>query len=185
MDKESAVLEKLEKGFFSWDDDFVLRGPRGRIEKTLCRGYRAVTSRVDKKKRVTVLQHRLVYRCFIGPIPLGMTINHKDGDKLNNKPENLEVLSLADNTRHSLYELGNRDAASPFTKGHSNANSKLTPEDVQDIRSEYLRGTPYRKLAIRFGMSPTAMYRVVANKSYYDSSYNPSEKSCTNIEQKS
>lgn len=41
--------------------------------------------------------HRLMYESFVGPIPVGMTVDHIDGDKLNNHPSNLQVMSFEEN----------------------------------------------------------------------------------------
>lgn len=45
--------------------------------------------------------HRLVYQMFIGEIPQGYEINHKDLNKNNNSLSNLEVLTRQDNMRHA------------------------------------------------------------------------------------
>lgn len=41
--------------------------------------------------------HRLVYEAYVGDIPEGMTVDHIDGDKLNNHHSNLQLLSPEDN----------------------------------------------------------------------------------------
>lgn len=41
--------------------------------------------------------HRVVYRSFKGDIPIDMTVDHRDGDKLNNHKDNLQLLSNVDN----------------------------------------------------------------------------------------
>ena len=52
------------------------------------------------------LTYRLVAMAFLGMPPNEKyTINHKDGNRLNNKVENLEWMTLADNIRHG-YENG-------------------------------------------------------------------------------
>lgn len=65
----------------------------------------------DKNKRVelwkngenkTWLVHRLIGITFLGIPKEKMTINHKDGNRLNNNLDNLEWLSLADNIRHGF-----------------------------------------------------------------------------------
>lgn len=65
----------------------------------------------DKCKRVelwkdgehkTWLVHRLVGMTFLGIPKTKMTINHKDGNRLNNNIDNLEWLSLADNILHGF-----------------------------------------------------------------------------------
>lgn len=49
-----------------------------------------------------MLVARLVAMAFIGMPKDGDTVNHIDGNRLNNNVENLEWLSLADNIRHGF-----------------------------------------------------------------------------------
>lgn len=46
--------------------------------------------------------HVMVASAFIGPRPPGKQINHKDGIKTNNTPENLEYVTPAENVRHAV-----------------------------------------------------------------------------------
>lgn len=50
-----------------------------------------------KNKRL----HQLVAEAVYGPKPEGMTVNHKDGNKLNNHPSNLEYATHAENIEHA------------------------------------------------------------------------------------
>jgi len=64
-------------------------------------GYLAVDLTAEsggKKKRAYI--HRLIYNHFVSEIPKGMVINHKDMNKLNNSPDNLECVTQRDNVRH-------------------------------------------------------------------------------------
>lgn len=45
---------------------------------------------------------RLVAITFLGYPPDGFTVNHKDGNRMNNTIDNLEWLSLADNIKHGF-----------------------------------------------------------------------------------
>lgn len=61
-------------------------------------GYYIIT-KVYLGKRYEFTLHSLVAETFIGPRPEGMTIDHKDGDKLNNLPDNLGYLTNIDNSK--------------------------------------------------------------------------------------
>ena len=61
--------------------------------------------------------HRLVLCAFVGPCPAGMEANHLDGDKSNNRLENLEWIPRSWNCAHAYrIGLGNIKAVLQFTK---------------------------------------------------------------------
>lgn len=62
-------------------------------------GYWQMKLRKNKKVH-HVRPHRHIYEAFNGKIPDGMQINHKDGNKLNNKLSNLEIVTNKENTQH-------------------------------------------------------------------------------------
>lgn len=62
-------------------------------------GYARVSLRKDGKSK-EFLVHRLVALAFIENPKNLATVNHIDGNKLNNSVENLEWLSLSDNIKH-------------------------------------------------------------------------------------
>lgn len=53
-------------------------------------------------KQRTLRVHRLVFVAFVGGVPEGMEINHIDEDKHNNRLENLEVITHADNMAYGM-----------------------------------------------------------------------------------
>ena len=61
--------------------------------------YRVVLSANGKKKYVKV--HTLIVEQFIGPVVAPMVVNHKDGNKRNNRLDNLEIVSVRENTVHA------------------------------------------------------------------------------------
>ena len=62
-------------------------------------GYSQVLlSRDGQKKQITV--HRVIAETFFGPAN-GLTVNHRDGDKLHNAVANLEYMSTAENMEHA------------------------------------------------------------------------------------
>lgn len=46
--------------------------------------------------------HRLVALFYLGKRPHGLCVNHKDANKLNNRPNNLEYVTISENTKHSI-----------------------------------------------------------------------------------
>ena len=72
----------------------------GVILKTqMDKGGYCVLRRIYLGKTYEFTLHSLVAETFIGVRPEGMTIDHKDGDKLNNTPDNLEYLTNIDNAK--------------------------------------------------------------------------------------
>lgn len=57
--------------------------------------------------RKTIKEHRLVAEAVYGPCPEGLEVNHKDGIKTNNNPDNLEYVTQLENMQHS-YQIGLR-----------------------------------------------------------------------------
>lgn len=52
--------------------------------------------------------HRVIWEMHHGPIESGMCIDHIDGDGLNNRLENLRLVTLSDNQRNSRLPRNNR-----------------------------------------------------------------------------
>lgn len=103
-------------------------------------GYRTVSLWVDGKMRRARV-HQLVAAAFVGPRPgPAWGVNHKDGDKTNNRPANLEWVTSQENTRHAmrhgLRAIGARQAA-----------SRLNDSAVVVMRFYARRGVAVERLA--------------------------------------
>lgn len=104
------------------------RATRGKILATsICKGYVA-TSIKDKTKRV----HHLVMLAFVGPMPAGKQVNHKDGNKANNRRNNLEYETPNGNLLHAV-RLGLKKGQ----RGEKSHLAKLTEKQVREIRRLY------------------------------------------------
>lgn len=100
-------------------------------------GYQALSLRIDGKMYYRTV-HTLVCLTFNGPKPTPKhKVNHKDGVKPNNRPENLEWVTTQRNIEHAR-ELGlllKIQDYFPVRKGMDSPNAKLTEKDVREIRS--------------------------------------------------
>lgn len=68
------------------------------------RGYAKATLHKNGQRRQTSV-HRLVAEAFLG-LGCGQEVNHKNGNKLDNRVANLECVSRSENVNHSYYQLG-------------------------------------------------------------------------------
>jgi len=121
---------------------------------------------IHNGKDKTVRVHRLVAEAFI-PNPDGKdTVNHKDGNKENNRVDNLEWAWRTEQMLHA-YKLGLKTARI----GSTNTNAKLTAEQVRDIRKTYVRqskefGTV--ALSKKYGVTNRVIGLIVNRKAYND-----------------
>lgn len=63
-------------------------------------GYHHVLLNIDGK-RLHRSTHKLVALAFLGARPLKMVINHKNGKRTDNRPENLEYVTSSYNAIHA------------------------------------------------------------------------------------
>jgi hypothetical protein len=59
--------------------------------------------------------HHMVYEAYIGPRKKGLTLNHRNGDKLNNNISNLEEVTYAQNNEHARMNGLNKVIISDYT----------------------------------------------------------------------
>ncbi len=73
-------------------------------------GYREYS--VMTQKKISITAQKMVCQTFLnyeGYEKTKLTINHKDGDKLNNFIDNLEIITQKENNLHRLYVLNNHN----------------------------------------------------------------------------
>jgi hypothetical protein len=130
----------------------------GRILKPVVHniGYEAVRPTVSGKNKHFYI-HDLVAAAFIGPKPNGASVNHKNGDKRDNRPSNLEYVSHAENMRHAA-ETG------LMTRGEDHPGSKMTEESVRQLRIDREKGDSFSQIARKHGLSIATAYQIVKRK---------------------
>lgn len=116
--------------------------------------YYAVSICNNGKKKVIKI-HRLVAETFISNPNNKPQINHIDCDIRNNNVKNLEWCTALENNRHMVIN----DRANPPI-GERNGISKLTRNDVIQIRKRIANGEIQRHLAFEYGVSPAQINRI-------------------------
>ena len=81
-------------GTIYWKNEIILKINIAR------NGYAGVFLQKEKsKKRVSI--HRIVAQTFLENYDEKLQVNHKDGNKLNNNIDNLEMMTASENQQHS------------------------------------------------------------------------------------
>lgn len=119
------------------------------------RGY-VVVKLGDPNKAFGV--HQVVARAFHGEPDDGEVVNHINGNKTDNRPENLEYTSNSGNVHHA-YRTGLLS-----NKGETNGRAKINAETARSIAA--CRGMKRKDIARRFGVSVVIVNKILTGKTW-------------------
>jgi len=105
--------------------------------------------------------HRVVCEAFLPNPENKPFVNHKNGIKTDNRLENLEWCTPKENVNHA-FDTGLNTRPQ---HGEGNPNSKLTSQDVLDIRRLALT-QKQSELAILYKVTPNAICDIINRKSW-------------------
>ncbi len=145
-------------------------GPTMRKLDESVNGYRKVLFSIGGK-RTHKYVHVLVLEAFVGPCPPGLEAAHRNGDRSDNRLENLRWVTHEENCADKI-EHGTHQARA----NHNMA--RLTEEDVRTIRQSYQYEIKNRKvrrqlglptcddLALRYPVSASQIAGIVSGRSW-------------------
>lgn len=110
--------------------------------------------------------HSLVAEAWHGPRPKGCHVNHKDGVKNNNRPDNLEWVTPLQNVQHAIKVLGHKPGShgnSP--SGENHYRCKLSDKDVATIRARVAKGDTQTAILKDYKVSRMTIYRIISGRS--------------------
>lgn len=125
-------------------------------------GYLRVLLYKNNKKKLCGI-HRLVAETYVKNFNHHATVNHIDGDKLNNTPSNLEYMSFEDNLKHA-----HKTGLFGDIYGEDNKASKLTEKQVLEIREKYKPKTRglVPSLSQQYGVDKSIIYDIINKKTW-------------------
>lgn len=129
-----------------------IRSLKGAIRKTVFgkNGYERIGLKAKGAKNTNyVTVHRIVALAFCPGFRDGLTVNHINGVKTDNRAENLEWCSLKNNIRHA-YRSGLRKGC--------HRKAKIPHEHRPQLLQELASGVTYRELAGRYNVNMSSMW---------------------------
>jgi hypothetical protein len=118
-------------------------------------GYLSVKVPVNGDHK-TAFVHRLVAFAFLPPQPTPKhEANHKDGNKLNNIPANLQWMTRRENQLHRFAVLGQYTG-----EGETAPNAKLTEAQARDVIARRKAGEKGAVIAADLGISTSVVYSI-------------------------
>lgn len=106
--------------------------------------------------------HRLAAQAFIPNPDNKPQVNHIDGDKTNNRVDNLEWCTGAENATHALVTGLQKSGAKLY-------NAKFTDEQASEILKLYVKGSrEFGSVALskKYGVSHNSILRLIHGQSY-------------------
>ena len=122
------------------------------------------------------LRAHVVWESANGPIPDGLCIHHRDGDKLNDVPSNLEALTVAEhldehrpnyierNIRALVTARKKRRWSTKSATKHTGRPATFSEEQLAQALAAVAAGESGHAAAAKFGVPRTTVYRHIRSR---------------------
>lgn len=163
IDTDGRVWRVAKRTFDRWTGGTkVTPCTRVRAENKTPEGYLQVRAMIDGKRHYAAAA-RLVWLHFNGPIPQGLTANHKDGVKDRNHPDNLELATYSEQRLHAVQVLGAKHAD---MKGSKRPKAQVTEVEVTSMRRLRAQGWRVKDIAERFRITEKSASHICTGKTW-------------------
>jgi len=158
---ENWIQHPIYQDYYFSDDGRAMSNKKGKYKElkgTKCgqQAYRAIA--VDGVKKIYI--HRAVCELFHGAQPDGHQCRHLDGDKYNNKANNLIWGTPKENNADKV-------SHGTVTNGEKNSMAKLKNEQVEAMREiRATTGLSFKKISKQFNVSTMTAFRAITKRSW-------------------
>ena len=153
-----TLTETRFPGYFIDDKTFEVYSNKSGIMKPLKQSLVKDPRKKNPKPYIQVgvqgctLLHRLIADTFISNVD-GMTVNHKDGNTLNNSIDNLEVITIEENQLHAK-ETG------LLATGEKHGKCKYSDDLLLGALEEIKTGASVKSVANKYGITQSYLNKV-------------------------
>jgi len=127
-------------------------------------GYLRTVLSVDGKGK-TIKIHREIAKAFINNPENKATVNHIDGNKINNHISNLEWATQKENLKHS-FETGLQDNSKRLLIARNRAKRKINILDVPEIKNRFISGESLALISKDYSVDRKTIYSIVHGYTY-------------------
>jgi hypothetical protein len=157
-----AFTTKSSRNRFGKQQEFFVNFPEKKLAQTKDRnGYLYVSIKIGNR-RPKFSCHRIIGKAFVDGYKDGLHINHINGVKTDNRPDNLEWLTNQENVSHA-WKTGLVNL-----RGENQPTHKLSQKQVIEIRKALRIGVSPHSLSIITNLNPSTIYLIAKNKRWTD-----------------
>jgi hypothetical protein len=159
--KIQFIKNKIETGELILGSNGLYRKRDGKRYASNSTGYIYVNFKI--KGTVNTIQEHIALYCIynnLEEIPQGLEVNHKNFDRTDNSPDNLELVTRSENMKYS-------HEAQRFPRyALKVTNAKLNARKVKEIRKLLEEGASYASIQKKYDIGSSQVYRIKSGEDW-------------------